>query len=83
MVVAKRLVALWHVEFSWTRDQTHVPCLGRQILYHWITISPCSLSFNMNITSLVEEVEYWDSSLGMMTQMWQMASVCDLKIHGS
>ena len=83
MVVQRGSVALWHVEFSWTRDQTHVPCLGRQILYHWITRSPCSLSFNMNITSLVEEVEYWDSSLGMMTQKWQMASVCDLKSHGS
>ena len=28
------LVALWHVESSWTRDQTHVPCLDRQILIH-------------------------------------------------
>ena len=26
------LVAPWHVESSWTRDQTHVPCIGRQIL---------------------------------------------------
>ena len=28
------LVALQHVESSWTRDQTHVPCTGRQILIH-------------------------------------------------
>ena len=35
---------LWHmglaaarrVESSWTRDQTHVPCLGRWILNHWV-----------------------------------------------
>ena len=26
------LVALRHVESSWTRDQTHVPCIGRRIL---------------------------------------------------
>jgi len=26
------LVALWHVESSWTRHQTHVPCTGKQIL---------------------------------------------------
>ena len=26
------LVAPWHVESSWTRDQTHVPCFGRWIL---------------------------------------------------
>ena len=25
-------VALRHVESSWTRDQTHVPCFGRRIL---------------------------------------------------
>ena len=30
-------VAPWHVESSWTRDQTHVPCFGRQILNHWTT----------------------------------------------
>ena len=29
-------VARWHVEPSWTRDQTHVPWIGRQIRYHWI-----------------------------------------------
>ena len=29
------LVAPQHVEPSWTRDQTHVPC--RQILNHWTT----------------------------------------------
>ena len=28
-----RLVAPRHVEFSWTGDQTQVPCIGRQILY--------------------------------------------------
>ena len=31
------LVALRHMESSWTRDQMHVPCIGRQILYHWTT----------------------------------------------
>ena len=29
-----RLVALWYVGSSWARDQTHVSCIGRQILYH-------------------------------------------------
>jgi len=32
-------VALQHVESSQTRDQTHVPCAGRQILNHWMTKS--------------------------------------------
>ena len=31
------LVAPWQVESSQTRDQTRVPCLGRQILNHWTT----------------------------------------------
>ena len=31
------LVALQYVESSWTRDQTHVPCVGRWILNPWTT----------------------------------------------
>ena len=31
------LVAPWHVGSSQTRDQTLVPCIGRQILNHWTT----------------------------------------------
>ena len=29
------LVALWDMASSQTRDWTHVPCVGRQILIHW------------------------------------------------
>ena len=31
------LVALWHMESSWTRNQTHVSCIDRQSLNHWTT----------------------------------------------
>ena len=31
------LVAPWHGGSSQTRAQTHVSCIGRQILYHWAT----------------------------------------------
>ena len=31
------LVAPQLVESSWTRDGTHVPCIGRWILNHWTT----------------------------------------------
>ena len=31
------LVAPWHVESSWTRARTRVPCIGRQILNHCAT----------------------------------------------
>ena len=33
----RALVAPQHVESSWTRDQTHVPCTGRWILIHCAT----------------------------------------------
>ena len=29
--------APWHMRSSRTRDWTHVPCIGRQILSHWTT----------------------------------------------
>ena len=29
--------ALQHEGSSWIRNQTHVPCTGRQILHHWAT----------------------------------------------
>ena len=31
----------WHVGSFQTRDQTHVPCIGRQILYQWATREAC------------------------------------------
>ena len=40
------LVSPWHVESSWTRDRTHFPCIGRQILNHWTPREvPTSLCF--------------------------------------
>ena len=42
VVWCKGLVVLHHVESSWTRNRTHVPCTGRQILNHWTTREiPC------------------------------------------
>ena len=34
------LVVPWHVVSSWSRDQTGVPCIARQILNHWTTREP-------------------------------------------
>ena len=39
------LVVLQHVRSFWTRDQTHVPCLGRWILNHWATRAVKLFSF--------------------------------------
>jgi len=38
--VCTGLAAPWHVGSSQTKGQTHVPCTGRQILYHWATRLP-------------------------------------------
>ena len=35
--MATGLVAPQHVGSSQTRDQTHVPCIGRSVLSHWTT----------------------------------------------
>ena len=38
-------VAMWHVESSWTRDQTCVPCIAKKILNHWTTREASTLNF--------------------------------------
>ena len=43
------LVAPWHVKSSWTRDQTPVSCIGRQILNHWTTREVQSHVFMLEI----------------------------------
>ena len=51
------LVAPWHVGFSWTRDQTLVPCIGRRILFFnlffyiyfwlcWVFVCFCARAFS-------------------------------------
>ena len=38
-------IARGHVESSQTRDQTHVPCIGRWILNHWTAREVLDLMF--------------------------------------
>ena len=45
VVVVPGLIAPWHVESSQSRDQTHVLCIGRQILNHWTTGEVCQSHF--------------------------------------
>ena len=55
IVVASGLVAPHHVESSRTRDRTHVPCIGRWILYHWVA---------QMVKNLPTVWETWVQSLG-------------------
>ena len=41
------LVALCYAGSSWIRDWTHVPGIGRQILYHWATREVLRSTFKM------------------------------------
>ena len=43
------LVAPWYVASSWTRDQTSVSCISRQILNHWTTMNSFSCNVCLNI----------------------------------
>ena len=47
------LLALWHGGSSQARDQTHDPCVGRQILSHWTTWEVPSLNFLIYNTRIV------------------------------
>ena len=46
-------VALWHGGPSWTRDQTHVPCIGRWVLNHCTTSKVPTLTFSKGRTDWI------------------------------
>ena len=52
VVVAPGLIAPWHVESSQSRDQTHVLCIGRQILIHSATRE--ALDFTLHFYTLIQ-----------------------------
>ena len=47
------LVTPQHVESSKTRNRTHVPCIGRQILNHWTT-REAQKSFSVQFSSVAQ-----------------------------
>ena len=65
----RALVSLWHVESSQTRDQTHVPWIGRQILNHWIimevwkAIFYCWFYNHLNFTEFSHSFQQYFSCL--------------------
>ena len=46
-------VALWHGKSSWTRDQSHVPCIGRGILNRWTSkkVPACCFLYQFYIST--------------------------------
>ena len=60
VVVALGLVASWHMEPSQTKDQTNVPCNGRQILNHWTTRKVLGMHFKRKgVMVFIEEQGIW------------------------
>ena len=61
VAAARVLVALQHVGSSWTRDhRTHLPCIGRWILSHWMTREvPCSYSWGAQTLTSTELSLWW------------------------
>ena len=67
VVVAYVLSGLSQVRSSWTRDQTGVPCITRQILNHWTTREALlhiffwhlSYSFQFSIAIDLNPVYFW------------------------
>ena len=47
------LAAPWHVRSSWTRNRTHVSCIGRRILYHWATREASQILFDQRLVYTV------------------------------
>ena len=63
------LVALWHVESSQSRNQTHVPYSGRQILYYWtIREVPLSFSFFLKLISFL----YYTKVVSLNFKPWHL-----------
>ena len=50
------LIALQHVGSSQIRDQTHVSCIGRWVLYYW---EPCFFFFFNDAFSILEKIFIW------------------------
>ena len=59
------LVAPQHVESSWTRDQTHVPCIGRQTPNPWTTREVPTIFKNDVKKTSSAELQMPDSSIIM------------------
>ena len=48
------LFAPKHVEYSWTRDQSHIPCSVRWILHRWVTRLFSFFPFEMHVYFVLE-----------------------------
>ena len=74
VVVAHALVSLQHVEPPWTRDETHVPCICRWILIHYITREILK-TFLWILPAILILMKYTEKAYGNMGPGWR-GEVC-------
>ena len=75
------LVAPRHVESSRIRDCTHVPCIGRMILYHWVTREALFTIFNLNCSSVQMAIHNTQHTTFIQNTHHTMFSTEDSKYH--
>ena len=74
-----------HVGSSWTRDQTHVSCIGRQSLYHWTIREALKNQFTAHqqctgvsfSTYLFQHLSFDDSH----SDRYEVRAYCDSYLH--
>ena len=67
-VVVQGLATLWHAGSSCTRDQIHIPYIGRQVLNHWTTREVPSFPI-LKMTGISESLR--GSSRSQRIYIWQ------------
>ena len=72
------LVALWHVESSWTKD--HIPCIARWILNHWTTQEVlihtfCLITLDLLKTELLHSEKNWTENIEFLYELPQFPTV--------
>ena len=68
------LVAPWHVGSSQTRGQTHVPCIGRQVLNYWTTGGvPLFETLLSGVWGVYPEAELLDHRVILCLLFWEIA----------
>ena len=65
------LQGMWDLS-SWTRDQTHIPCIGSQILNHWATREVPLYASNLSFSFLSQS---WINSASALSTPCSSAKI--------
>ena len=80
------LVVLRHMESSWTRDRTCVPCIGRRIPNHWTNREvhfPIILMYHLLHKYMIDEKIFGDSLLHPQLFSFPISHLLQFMLHSS